>query len=569
MPARLGPWAVFLALGTAATVAYFLIDSSLGRAVIYDGLNLAAIVAILRAMSTLDPADRKHWGFIAAGAVMSLAGNISWDIFELMLEQEPFPSVADVFYLAQYPLLAAGFLLMVRRRAGRRDRIALVDSLIVAASTGAIAWLFLVVPITEDATLGGVGQIFAGAYPLMDVILLATVMRLLVVPGKHSTSYLLLLASLLSLMVSDVLFGILAPLGLYQTGNFIDVGWLAFFVLLGAAALHPSPSLLAENGLAPSEPRRRRRPILVLAAALLGPGALVIQHAMGKSSLAVILIGSGTIVVLILLRIAEQQRTEDALRWALKDVTKLSREREGLVTRLVGAQEEERKLIAREIHDDAIQKMIAVRMRLDLMLRYQPDLLGNEDFEKVVEGAELSVKSLRHLMFELRPYHLDSDGLAAALGLYLEEQRSLDTGTRFELEDGLSTEPGDESRTVLYRIAQEAVTNAKKHARASCIRLELAEDVSGHTLRVVDDGVGFDSKGKVESAPGHLGLTSMRERAEIVGGRVSLGSRPGQGTTVMAWVPRTTAQTSNAPSGPAESVPEGERPHAPASVATS
>jgi signal transduction histidine kinase len=557
---RTPSWALFLAVGMAGIVGYFLIDSALSEAVIYDGLNLAAVLAILRVMASLDRGDRGHWGFIAAGAVMSLAGNISWDVHELVLKNEPFPSVADAFYLAQYPLLATGFLMMVRRRTGRRDRIALVDSLIVASSAAAIAWLFLVVPVTEDASLGTLGQVFAGAYPLMDVILLATVTRLLVVPGRHPTSYLLLLASLLTLLVGDVAFGILAPLDLYETGSLIDAAWMASFVLLGAAALHPSPSLSPEQRPVAARRDRSRRQFLVLAAALLGPGALVLQHVMGRSSLPVILIGSGTIVVLILMRVAEQQRTEDALRWALRDVTKLNREREALVTKLVTAQEEERKLIAREIHDDPIQKMVAVRMRLDMLLRYEPGLMNNEDFGKVVEGAETSVKSLRHLMFELRPYHLDTDGLAAALGLYLEEQRALVGDTRLELEDEMSCEPGDEGRTVLYRIAQEAVTNAKKHARASCIRLELADREQGHLLRIVDDGVGFDAKGGSESAPGHLGLTSMRERAEMVGGRISLQSRPGEGTTVIAWVPR--GSSSLAPSDASPGL-EREDPHHP------
>jgi signal transduction histidine kinase len=243
-------------------------------------------------------------------------------------------------------------------------------------------------------------------------------------------------------------------------------------------------------------------------------------------------------VILILVRIAEQHRTEDALRSALSDVTRLSGQRQALVDRVISAQEEERKLIAREIHDDSIQQMIAVKMRLELILRLHPELASGEDFEKLLIGAERSVKSLRNLMFELRPYHLDSDGLAAALQLYLEEQGTLEGSPALELDARLDSEPSEDCRTVLYRIAQEAVTNARKHARASSVKVVLGQESSGHTLEVVDDGVGFASTPPSESAPGHLGLTSMHERAEMVGGRLCVRSSPGQGTTVSAWVPR-------------------------------
>lgn len=525
-------------LGCCALAVYFVVPSELGQALVYDGLGLAAVLAILARLAGQPARGRAHWWFIAGGALMAFAGNVAWDVYELLLHEPPFPSIADVFYLAEYPLLAAGFLLMVRNRTQGRDRIALLDSLIAASGAAALAWVFLVVPITEDAALGALGQVFAGAYPLMDVVLLAVMVRLVAVPGRRSASYVLLMVSLLSLIVGDTVFGVIGPLGLYETGSPVDAAWLLFSVALGAAALHPSARTVAEPGPSPTRPHRRRRHVLVLVAALLGPGALVVQHFMSRSSLAVILVGSGTIVVLILVRIAEQQRTEEELRRALRDVTKLSEEREALVARLVTAQEEERKLIAREIHDDAIQKIVALKMRIDLLRRARPELAAIEDFEKIGETADRSEKSLRHLMFGLRPYHLDSEGLAAALRLYLDAQETLPGTPALELDDRMKGEPSEEPRTVLYRIAQEAVTNARKHARASRISVVLEDEDGGHTLRVIDDGVGFESVPLSDSAPGHLGLTSMRERAEMVGGRLTLESTPGEGTTVAVWVPR-------------------------------
>ena len=533
---RTPAWAAFLLLGCAAIAAYYLVPSSVGQALVYDGLNLVAVLAILWRLAQPSRGGQGHWAFIAAGAMMILAGNVAWDVYELLLNEPPFPSLADAFFLAQYPLLATGFLLMIRGR-GRADRTALLDSLIVASAASALAWVFLVLPVTESSGLGPLGLTLSAAYPLMDVVLLAIVVRLVAVPGRRSPAYVLLTASLLALIVGDAAFGIIGPLGLYATGSFLDVAWLFSFVALGAAALHPSAAAVGTRQPA-TDPRGHMRGRLVaLSAAVLGPGALISQHVMGESSLAVILVGSGAIVILILVRIAEQHRTEDALRSALGDVTRLSGQRQALVDRIISAQEEERKLIAREIHDDSIQQMIAVKMRLELILRLHPELGSSEDFEKLLLGAERSVKSLRNLMFELRPYHLDSDGLAAALQLYLEEQGTLEGSPALELDARLDSEPSEDCRTVLYRIAQEAVTNARKHARASSVKVVLEQESSGHTLEVVDDGVGFASTPPSESAPGHLGLTSMHERAEMVGGRLCVRSSPGGGTTVSAWVP--------------------------------
>ncbi len=531
-------WLVYLLLGGVAIAIYYVLPSKVSQALLYDGLNLSSIVAILVGLRLLRPFQPVSWALIAAGSVMSLAGNITWDIFELVLHEEPFPSVADVFYLAQYPLLVAGVLLMVRSRTGGGDRAALLDSLIVASGAAALVWILLVVPATRDTGSGTLEPIMAGAYPLMDVIVVGAMVRLLVGPGRRSASYVLLLCSLFSILAADAVFGVMAPIGLYETGSIVDAGWLLSFVAMGAAGLHPSVSLVAERQSPRLRLSRRRRLALVLCAALLGPGALVIQHLLGMSSLLVILVGSGTVVVLVLVRIAEQQRTEDELRQALQKLQDLNRQREALLASLVNAQEEERRLIAYDIHDDSIQKIIATRMRLEMMQRYHSELGSSEDFAKLIESVERSISSLRQLMFDIRPYTLDSGGLAQAVGLYLDEQGKVPESPAFGLEDRFETEPSDEVRVVLYRIIQEAVSNARKHARAAFVRVVLDEDERGHTVGIVDDGLGFDAARSSESAPGHLGLTAMRERAEMVGGRLSLQSAPGEGTTVIVWVPR-------------------------------
>ena len=108
---------------------------------------------------------------------------------------------------------------------------------------------------------------------------------------------------------------------------------------------------------------------------------------------------------------------------------------------------------------------------------------------------------------------------------------------QFSLEQQLQEEPEAELRVLLYRVAQEALTNIRKHAHARRVNVILAEHDGGFLIRITDDGVGFTAPGTLQSGRGHLGLSTMRERAEMAGGWCRLLSLPGAGTTVEIWVP--------------------------------
>ena len=222
-----------------------------------------------------------------------------------------------------------------------------------------------------------------------------------------------------------------------------------------------------------------------------------------------------------------------------RDITPLrhaEEQRREALTRIVAAQEEERARIGEDIHDDSIQVMTAVGMRLEGLKRQilDPDALRLLDrLEGVVRQ---SINRLRLLMFELRPPELDRDGLAATLLLYLETTATDDTPP-WELVDHTSQELPVEMRVVLYRIALEAITNVTKHADASRLDVILDEINGGVRLRVRDDGVGFDPDTSADVGLHHVGTTAMRERAEAAAGRVEIVSEIGAGTAMTAWVP--------------------------------
>lgn len=199
------------------------------------------------------------------------------------------------------------------------------------------------------------------------------------------------------------------------------------------------------------------------------------------------------------------------------------------------------------MHDDSVQIMTAVAMRLHLLrqkLTEPGELVAMEKLEQAVQEA---IGRLRHLLFDLRPPSLDREGVAAAIAEY--GQRGLEDGqVIFRVDNRVAIEPPLEARTILYRVAQEALNNAKKHAEAKTVSVSLTPRDGGIEVSVRDDGVGFDAAQIALPVPGHLGILSMSERAEMAGGTVEVESSPGNGTTVRCWLPIGGSQTQHDPS---------------------
>jgi PAS domain S-box-containing protein len=239
-------------------------------------------------------------------------------------------------------------------------------------------------------------------------------------------------------------------------------------------------------------------------------------------------------VIAVFADISERKRSERALEESLEALTKANRHRQELLAKLVRAQEDERQRIASDIHDDSVQVLSALALRLELLRRRHSDAETVFLIQEIEETARLSLSRLRRLMFELRPPELDRDGLEAALRLYLD-QTCEEVSLEYSLETRLDAEPDPNARAMIYRITQEALTNVRKHAQASRVDVLLESRHDGLLVRVVDDGKGLAEGVDVER-PGHFGLVTMRERAEMAGGWWNLDSNPA-GTVVEFLVP--------------------------------
>jgi PAS domain S-box-containing protein len=251
---------------------------------------------------------------------------------------------------------------------------------------------------------------------------------------------------------------------------------------------------------------------------------------------------AGAIVVAI--DVTEGRRTEAALRQSVETLKQVDQNRRGLLRRLVHAQEEERRAIASDIHDDSIQSMFAVGLRLFSLREALHDAAQIEQVDRLQQNVQESTDRLRHLLFELRPAALDEGGLPAALRQYLDAMKQ-ETDIEVELKATLERNPASETQVIAYRIAQEALANVRKHARAQRVECAVSAVDDGILTRIADDGVGFDGS-RNGSVPGHLGLVAMRERAEMAGGWFRITSSAGHGCVVEYWIPDAREGVTNA-----------------------
>jgi len=222
-----------------------------------------------------------------------------------------------------------------------------------------------------------------------------------------------------------------------------------------------------------------------------------------------------------------------ALARAFNDMLdRLELERRESARVALAAQERERLRVARELHDEIGQSLTAVTLRAERAA----DGLGADpvaELRAVADDIHESLDDVRRIARELRPEALDDLGLVNAL-ITLCSRMATQSGLRIEREFARDLPPlSGETELVVYRVAQESLTNAARHARASTASVSLAGDVDEVLLRVADDGVGLPAQLPTDSA----GLAGMRERALLAGGSLRVSSEPGRGTTVELRVP--------------------------------
>jgi signal transduction histidine kinase len=210
-----------------------------------------------------------------------------------------------------------------------------------------------------------------------------------------------------------------------------------------------------------------------------------------------------------------------------------------LLKRFLSAQEGERMRLARELHDETCQTIAALSFRLETALSELPEGEARARLEEVKGLAGRALDDLHRVIFDLRPSILDDLGLLAAVRWYAARHlEPLGISVKCEFEDVEDRVPHDVA-TAVFRIVQEALLNVARHAEAEDVLVQIAADEKRLLIEIEDDGRGFDPKSvELPSETGRgLGLLGMRERVEILGGKMHLDAAPGNGAHLTFVIP--------------------------------
>ncbi|GAA0558620.1 bifunctional diguanylate cyclase/phosphodiesterase [Paractinoplanes ferrugineus] len=276
-------WVAALAAGTTATGAYFLLPrQGLAQNLAYNAIGLVFAAAMVAGVRLFRPARPVLWYLFSAGQLMSVGGDVVWEVYQYVLHRSPYPSPADVLYLGCYPLLAAGLVVLTRERRGR-DESALIDTAIVGTGLCLVFGLFVIQPIAAASDGSTLEWLISVAYPMADAVLLIIVARLYTGSSRRTVAERLLGIAAVLLLIGDIAFAVLTQYSSYEGGNLLDATFLMSYVVWGVAALHPSMAVRSGTA-ALSGPARVGliRLAALTAVSLLAPAMMFVPAVMGK-----------------------------------------------------------------------------------------------------------------------------------------------------------------------------------------------------------------------------------------------------------------------------------------------
>jgi diguanylate cyclase (GGDEF)-like protein len=304
-------WRYHLGGGCALTLAYVYLPHPAVRTGAMIVLCLATIVATLVALRLWRPARRLPFQLFAAGeAVGFLAGAAGSSAAVTSAGGSPLAAVLTVL---AYLIGIAGYALVIRTRSPGRDRASLIDATVISTGVGMLAWVFLASPYSVESSLPLIERVLSMTYVVLDVLVLALVIRLAIGGGDRSRAYLFMTAGWLVLVASDAGRALLVLVGAYHPASPVEAGWLAAYALWGAAVLHPSIATLTDPIPAPRTSLTPVRLVALASAALMAPAILAIQAVLDQRlDVPVIVAGCAFLFLLVLVRMVDLVRENEA-----------------------------------------------------------------------------------------------------------------------------------------------------------------------------------------------------------------------------------------------------------------
>jgi diguanylate cyclase (GGDEF)-like protein len=276
-------WLVYSCVGAFAVLVYFLLPAD-PQALLYTVVGVSAALAMVAGVVIHRPAAPVGWLLLAAGQVSYATG----DVLYLVIGEG---TAVDVCYLGMYVFILIALIMFVRRRIPRGESATLVDPAVLVIAAGVLWWVYVIAPLAAD----GETTALVIAYPILDLMVLAVALRLILGTGARTPAFRLLTVGLVIMLAADVLYAVGSANGTYTDGSWIDAGWIVSYVLLGAAALHPSMRWLDSRAPTVAGPIGGVRLAVLVTGALLpvlmlvAPGRAGVDHLLFVVAAAVLL----------------------------------------------------------------------------------------------------------------------------------------------------------------------------------------------------------------------------------------------------------------------------------------
>jgi signal transduction histidine kinase len=556
----------YLLAGLGAVALYFTLPwNSFAETLVYDAIGASAAAASVAGARLFRPSLRLPWYLFAAGLLAFSVGDVLFNLYAFVWHRlVPVPSVADAFYLAGYPFLTAGLILLVRclRRAERRGGG--IDAAMLIVAFALCQWVFIMQDRLHSGSIGE--RVVALSYPAMDVLLLAALVFFALTPTWRTVSYRYLAASIVLLLFADELYGV-SPEA-YANASWLDAFWLLSYVLWGVAALHPSMRELSKPARSEGPRVSTRRFGLLAGALATAPAVLLIQAATGSSIDAVaIAVGAGLLCGLVLLRLMGVIHALDRLRGE----ERLARAEAETAQRLL-TEQNERLREADRLKDEFVA-LISHDLRTPLTsitgyveLALEDDLTDEVRgfLDVVARNAERLLALVNDLLFvaRLQAGEMSLDPTEVDLAevvrdaVHALEPRAVAKGITLTCTVD-AVPPLQVDRGRVLQVLDNLVSNAVKFTpQGGAVQVSVGRRDGCVALEVRDNGIGippeeqrrlfqrfFRAENAVEGqVPGTgLGLYISRVIAEAHEGRLTVRSELGQGSTFRLELPLTHA----------------------------